>query len=161
MFCIDVAGDELGAPIHDFRQNGFAIAINQYHLGQINCAPSRVSDAARFSPSQRKLRRPLAGQLPLQRPPLLVGQIGDSYLQHYSPSAAYQKLPTSEAASPQELLLLSTIPSSITCHGQSTSVARSTDFYRWTGEIRWPATREFTAATAASPHKSRGPDAKA
>jgi hypothetical protein len=41
--------------------------------------------------------RPLANQLTLQRPPLLIGQVGDSDLQHYSPLTACQKPPTSEA----------------------------------------------------------------
>jgi hypothetical protein len=56
---------------------------------------------ALFSPSQPQLSRPLPDQLTLQRPPLLIRQIGYSDLQHYRPSTACQKPPTSKAASPK------------------------------------------------------------
>src|SRR2546427_11254447 len=96
MFCVHVAGDELDALAHDFRQNGFAISVNGCHLDQLNDAPPRVPYVARFSPSRLELRRPLADQLTLQRPPLLIGQIGYCDLQHYSPSTA--RIRRSEAA---------------------------------------------------------------
>jgi hypothetical protein len=85
MFCVHVAGDELGALTHDFGQNGFAISVNGCHLDQFNDASPRVPSVARFSPSGLELNRPLADQVTLQRPPLLIGQIGYSDLQHYSP----------------------------------------------------------------------------
>src|SRR5258708_29878911 len=44
------------------------------------------------SPRRLELSRPLADQLTLQRPPLLIGQVGHSDLQHYLPSTAGQKL---------------------------------------------------------------------
>ena len=100
MFCVHVAGDELGALTHDFRQNGFAISVNGCHLAQFNDASPRVPCVAGFSPGRLQLNRPLADQLTLQRPPLLIGQIGYSDLQHYSPLTACQTPPTSEAARP-------------------------------------------------------------
>src|SRR5229473_4668252 len=96
MFCVHIAGDELGPLIHDFRQNGFATSVNECHVNQFNDASARVLFVAPFSPSRPQLSRPLAGQLTLQRPPLHIRQIGYSDLQHYSPSTA----PTSEATSP-------------------------------------------------------------
>jgi hypothetical protein len=98
MFCVHVAGDELDALTHDFRQNGFAISVNGCHLDQLNDAPPRVPCLARFSPTGLELRCPLADQLTLQRPPLPIGQIGYSDLQHHSPLTACQKPPTSEVA---------------------------------------------------------------
>jgi hypothetical protein len=65
MFCVHVAGDELDALTHDFRQNGFAISVNGYHLDQLNDAPPRVPCVARFFPTRLELRRPLADQLTL------------------------------------------------------------------------------------------------
>jgi hypothetical protein len=56
---------------------------------------------ALFLPGRLEFIRPLAGQLTLQRPPLLVGQIGDSDLQHYSPSTACHERPTPEVESPK------------------------------------------------------------
>jgi hypothetical protein len=100
MLCVHVAGYELGTLAHDFRQNFFAISINRCHLDQVNDASPRVPSVARFSPGRQELNRPLADQLTLQRPPLLVGQIGYRDLQHYSPLTACQKRPTSEAARP-------------------------------------------------------------
>jgi hypothetical protein len=97
VFCVHVAGDKLGTLTHDFRQNSFAISVNRYHLDQLNDPSARVACVVRFSPSRLELSRPLANQLTLQRPPLLIGQIGDSDSQHYSPSTACQKPPTSEA----------------------------------------------------------------
>jgi len=88
MFCVNVAGDELGALTHDFRQNGFAISINGCHLDQFNDSSPRVPCVARFSPGRFKLGRPLADQLTLQRPPLLIEQIGYNDLQHYFPLIA-------------------------------------------------------------------------
>jgi hypothetical protein len=73
MFCVHVAGDELGTLTHDFRQNGFAIAVNRYHLDQLNDASPRVPCVVRFSPGRLELSRPLADQLTLQGPPLPVG----------------------------------------------------------------------------------------
>jgi len=46
----------------------------------------------------------LADQLPLQRPPLLVRQIGDSDLQHYSSLGFSSEPPTSEAGPPTTFL---------------------------------------------------------
>jgi hypothetical protein len=88
MFCVHVAGDELGTLTHDFRQNGFASSVNGCHLDQFNDASPRVPCVARFSPSRLEFNRPLADQLTLQRPPLLIGQIGYSDPQHYSPLTA-------------------------------------------------------------------------
>src|SRR5258708_35999665 len=51
------------------------------------------------SPRRLELSRPLADQLTLQRPPLLIGQVGHSDLQHYLPSTCWPETPTSEAAS--------------------------------------------------------------
>src|SRR5258706_5538233 len=86
MFCVHVAGDDLAPLTHDFGQNGFAVSVNGYHLDQLNNAFPRVSYVARFSPSRLELSRPLTDQLTLQRPPLLIRQVGQSDLQHYSPS---------------------------------------------------------------------------
>jgi|SRR4051794_15612517 hypothetical protein len=91
MLCVHIAGDELGTLAHDFRQNGFAISVNRCHLNEINNAPPRTHDVMRFSPSRLKLSRPLANQLTLQRPPLLVSRIGYRDLEHDSLLAA---LPT-------------------------------------------------------------------
>jgi hypothetical protein len=84
MFYVHVASDELDPLTHDFRQNGFAISVNGCHLDQLNNAPPRIPDGARFCPTRLELRSPLAHQLTLQRPPLLMGQIGYRDLQHYS-----------------------------------------------------------------------------
>src|SRR5258708_940788 len=73
MLCVYVGCDELDALTHDFRQYGFAISVNGGHLAQLNDAPPRVPYATRFSPSRLELSRPPAGQLTLQRPPLLIG----------------------------------------------------------------------------------------
>src|SRR5258708_35436579 len=86
MFYVHVAGDALGSVTHDFGENSFAIAVNGCHLDQLNDAPPRVPHLARFSPARLELRRPLADQPALQRPPLLIGQVDDGDLQHYSPS---------------------------------------------------------------------------
>src|SRR5258705_4224999 len=91
MFGVHVAGDELGALTHDFRQGGFAIPVNECYLDQINDAPSRVPCVVLFAPTRLELSCPLADQLTLQSPPLLIGQIGDSDLQHYSPSTPCHK----------------------------------------------------------------------
>jgi hypothetical protein len=91
MFGVHVAGDEVGALTHDFRQNGFAISVNGCHLDQFNDASARVPCVARFYPRRLELNRPLPDQLTLQRPPLLIGQIGYSDLQHDSPFTACQK----------------------------------------------------------------------
>jgi hypothetical protein len=90
MFRVHVAGDEFGALAHDFRQNGLAISVNGCHLNQLNDARPRVIKVVRFSPSRLEFKRPLADQLTLQRPPLLIRQIGESDLQHDSPLTAYQ-----------------------------------------------------------------------
>src|SRR5260370_19520602 len=100
MFCVYVAGDELGTLTHDFRQNGFTIPVDGCHVAQLNDELPRVPCATRFSPSRLELRRPTADQLTLQRPPLLSGQIGYRDLQHCSPSTACRKPPTAEAGSP-------------------------------------------------------------
>jgi hypothetical protein len=76
MLCVNVAGDELDALTHEFRQNGFSTSVNGCHLDQFNDAPPRVACVARFSPSRLKLSRPLADQLTLQRPPLLIRKVG-------------------------------------------------------------------------------------
>jgi hypothetical protein len=90
MFCIHVAGDELGTLTHDFRQNGFTIMVNGCHLDHFDNASSRIACLARFSPSRLELSRPLADQQTLQAPPLLIGQIGNRDLQHRSPLTAYR-----------------------------------------------------------------------
>jgi hypothetical protein len=82
MFCIHVAGDEFGTLTHDFRQSGFTIMVNGCHLDQFHDAPARIACLARFSPSRLELSRPLADQESLQRPPLLIGQIGYGDLKH-------------------------------------------------------------------------------
>ena len=92
MFCVHVAGDELGALTHDFRQNGFAISVNGCHLDQFNDASPRVPCVVRLSPSRFELGCPLADQLTLQRPPLLIRQIGYSDLQHYFPLIASNRI---------------------------------------------------------------------
>jgi hypothetical protein len=91
MLCVNVAGDELGVLTDDFRPNGLAISVDGCHFGQIRDASSCVRCAARFSPRRLEFNRPLANQLTLQRPPLLIGQFGYIDLHHYSPSTAYQK----------------------------------------------------------------------
>jgi hypothetical protein len=82
MFCVHVAGCELGTLTHDFRQGGFTIAVNRYDFDQLNDESPFVSCAVRFSPSRPELIRPLADQLTLQGPPLPARKIGDSDLQH-------------------------------------------------------------------------------
>src|SRR5260370_3834226 len=81
MFYVHVPGYELGSVTQDFRQNGFAVAVNGRHFDQLNDAPPRVPCVARFSPARLELRRPLAHQPALQRPPLLIGQVGNGDLQ--------------------------------------------------------------------------------
>ena len=93
MFCVHVAGDELAALTHDFRQNGFAVSVNGCHRDQLNNAPPRVAYVARFPPRRLELSRPLTDQVTLQRPPLLIRRVGQSDLQHYSPSTARWKPP--------------------------------------------------------------------
>ena len=88
MFCVHIAGDELGTLTHDFRQDSFAIPVNSCHLGQFNDASPCVLRVARFSPSRLEFNRPLADYQTLQRPPLLIGQIGYRDLQHYFPLPA-------------------------------------------------------------------------
>jgi hypothetical protein len=88
MLGVHISGDELGSLTHDFRQNFFAISVNRCHLDQVNDASPRVSWVVRFSPSRHELSRPLVDQLTLQRPPLLIGQIGYGDLQHDSPVTA-------------------------------------------------------------------------
>jgi hypothetical protein len=97
MLRVYVAGDELSTLAHDFRQNGFAVSVDRYHLDQLNDGSPRVPGVVRFSPGRFELSCPLADQLTLQCPPLRIGQIGDSDLQHYSPLTVCQKPPTSEA----------------------------------------------------------------
>src|SRR5580700_2777542 len=97
MSCVHVAGDEVSTLTHDFRQSGFAISVDGCHLGKFNDASPRVPCVSRFCPSRLEFIRPLADQLTLQKPPLLIGQIGYSDLQHNSPLTAWQKAPTSEA----------------------------------------------------------------
>jgi hypothetical protein len=91
MLGVHITGDELGTLAHDFRQNFFAISVNRCHLNQFNDASPRVTYVVRFSPGRHELSRPLADQLTLQRPPLLVGQIGYSDLEHDSLLTACQK----------------------------------------------------------------------
>jgi hypothetical protein len=50
MFCVHVAGDELGTLAHNFRQNFFAISVNRCHLNQLNDAFPRVPYVVRFFP---------------------------------------------------------------------------------------------------------------
>ena len=82
--CIRVAGDELGALTHDFRQNRFPISVDRCHLDQINQASPRVSCVVRFSPSRPEFIRPLPDQLTLQRPPLFIEQVCYRDLRHDS-----------------------------------------------------------------------------
>ncbi len=53
MFCVPIAGDELGALTHDFRQNGFAISVN-------GCCGFRAK-AGRIPKSSRSAFRNEAG----------------------------------------------------------------------------------------------------
>jgi hypothetical protein len=82
MFCVHVGSNELGTLTHHFRQNGFALPVNRYHLNHFNDVPPRVACEMRFSPSRLQFIRPLVDQLTLQGPPLPVGQIGYSDFQH-------------------------------------------------------------------------------
>jgi hypothetical protein len=82
MLCVYVAGDELGTLIHDLRQNSLSVSVNRCHIDQLNNAFSRVPCVTLFSPSRLELSRPLADQLPLQRPSLLIGRISYSYPEH-------------------------------------------------------------------------------
>jgi hypothetical protein len=92
MFGVHVAGDELDALTHDFRQNRFAISVNRYNPDQLHDAFPHVPNVARFSPGQLELRRPLTDQITLQRPPLFIGQVGHSDPQHHAPSTARNKV---------------------------------------------------------------------
>jgi hypothetical protein len=94
---------------HDFSQNFFAIWINRCHLHQVNNPSSLVRYEAIFSPGRPEFRRPLADQLTLQRPPLLIGQIGDSDLEHGSLLTTCQKPPISEVRCNHNLLRFSTV----------------------------------------------------
>ena len=67
MFRVHVAGVELDALTHDFRQNGFAISVNGCHVNQLNDALPRVPYVPRFSPTRLELLCPLAHQMTLQR----------------------------------------------------------------------------------------------
>jgi hypothetical protein len=82
MFCVHVGSNKLSTLTHHFRQNGFALPVNRYHLNHFNDVPPRVACEMRFSPSRLQLIRPLADQLTLQGPPLPVGQIGYSDFEH-------------------------------------------------------------------------------
>jgi hypothetical protein len=82
MFCVHVGSNELGTLTHHFRQNGFALQVDRYHLNHFNDVSPQVACEMRFSPSRLKLIRPLADQLTLQGPPLPVGQIGYSDFHH-------------------------------------------------------------------------------
>jgi hypothetical protein len=146
VLCVHVASDELGALTHDFCQNGFTISVNGCHLDQFNDAPPRVLRMARFSPSRLEYNRPLADQLTLQRPSLLIRQIGYSDLQHYSPLTACQKPPRSEALRPTTFYCSLTIPSSEICAYLSKRILR-----RWTGPVGPQPSTEF--ATATRPYK--------
>jgi hypothetical protein len=95
MLCEHVAGDELGTLAHHFRQNLLAISVNRCDFNQLNDASPLVPYVVRFSPSRLEFSCPLANQLTLQRPPLLIGQIGYSDLEHGSLLTACQKPPTS------------------------------------------------------------------
>jgi hypothetical protein len=35
MFCVHIAGDELGTLTHHFRQNGFAVSVNRWGLREL------------------------------------------------------------------------------------------------------------------------------
>jgi hypothetical protein len=148
MLCVHVAGDEPGTLTHDFRQNFFAISVNQCHLDQLNDSSSRVPYVARFSPSRPELSRPLADQLTLQRPPLLLGQIGNRDLEHDSLLIACQKPPTSEACVSHNLLALSTIRFHSDLLGPN---MRDLGLRRWAGEIGSSTLTEFAVAIDASP----------
>jgi hypothetical protein len=82
---------------HDFCQNGFARLVNECHVDQLDDAPAGVAFVALFSPSQPQLSRPLTDQLTLQRPPLLIKQIGYIDPQQHSPSTSRQKPATLKA----------------------------------------------------------------
>src|SRR5712692_7743220 len=99
MFCVHVAGNELDPLAHEFRQNCFAVSVNGCHLDQVNDALPHVPCVASFSPSRLEFTRPLADQLTLQRPPLLIRHVGHSDLQHCSSSSARQKPLTAKGAS--------------------------------------------------------------
>jgi hypothetical protein len=112
MLCVHVTGDELDALAHEFSQNGFSTPVNGCHLDQLNEAPPRVAYVARLSPSRLELSHPLADQLTLQRPPLLIRQVGHSDFQHDYSWTACQKPLMPEARISLNLLALSTIRSS-------------------------------------------------
>jgi hypothetical protein len=153
MLCVHIAGDEFGTLTHDFRQNSFVISVNRYHLDQLNDASPRVLCMVRLSPGQLELIRPLADQLTLQRPPLLIRLIGYGDLQHYSPSTACQKPTTSEARTSHNPLTLSTIRSSITCYDPECAYLGKRNIGRWTGKIGSQPPAEFAAGTHARPYR--------
>src|SRR5258708_3040452 len=95
MFCIHVAGDELGTLTHDFRQNGLPIVVDGCHLDHFDNASSRIPPLAPFSPSRLELIRPLADHT--TRRPLLLTEP-----------------PTSEADMTRNPLAISTF----SCHGK-------------------------------------------
>jgi hypothetical protein len=82
LFRIYAACNELWILTHDFLQNGFAILINERHVVQVNDALARITLVACISPGQPELSRPRPDQATLEKPSLLVGQIGDSDPQH-------------------------------------------------------------------------------
>jgi len=85
VLCVHVAGDEVDALTHEFRQNCFAISIDGCHFDKVHDALPQIPSLARLCPGRNQLIRPLAGQMTLERPPLLVGQFDHSDLEQYVP----------------------------------------------------------------------------
>ncbi len=50
MFCVHIAGDDLGAVSHDFGQNGFAALVNECHVNEVYDASAPVAFAVLLSP---------------------------------------------------------------------------------------------------------------
>src|SRR5258706_14948679 len=52
MFCIHIAGDELGTLTHDFRKNGFTIVVDGCDLDHFDNASPHIARLALLSPSR-------------------------------------------------------------------------------------------------------------
>jgi hypothetical protein len=134
-----------------------ASPVRSIDVTSSSSTPPRVPRVVRFSPTRVELSHPRADQLTLQRPPLLIAQVGYSDLQHCSPLTACQKPPTSEARMTHNLLVLSTIPSSITSYGEICAYFGKRILRRWTGKIGSQPPTEFATATVRGPYTSECP----
>lgn len=65
MLRIHIAGNELGALTHHFRQNRFAAPTDERDVAKLNHTPRSVPVAANFIPCPPQFSRPLADQLAL------------------------------------------------------------------------------------------------